>query len=391
MFGDRAQFLYSTSWVSLVFFIRPFSNTLEAFYLLACMWWRTESVVLGVLIGFGCFNRITFPAFCLPVAIYGLLENDSFYRKAMSKKKPLRKLDDIRYIGVFNMSIVMYRGWNAIRFILMSLAGFFLASLVHITLDALYINSHPHECHSSHFQIAGYGFQLTPLNNLLYNSNSDNLSLHGLHPRYTHVVVNMQLLFGGLWMYALFQRHKHGTMLKSIILSGLLLLSIAPHQEARFMIPLLFPIIGLTPTLQWPDPVKFLWIGVNLILIVFFGIVHQGGIIPILWWLNHQTFSKTCIASVDTYMVPRFQLMDHFPVLLNLGGANLTMVASAISMHNDICEEWLLMLPTASPLIQTGILNASSRLMYYWPHFSGERMPKSLAELSIELHRYNSN
>lgn len=36
----------------------------------------------------------------------------------------------------------------------------------------------------------------TPLNALLYNLNSSNLTAHGIHPRWLHVVVNFPLLFG---------------------------------------------------------------------------------------------------------------------------------------------------------------------------------------------------
>ncbi|KAJ1975135.1 alpha 1,2 mannosyltransferase [Dimargaris xerosporica] len=39
---------------------------------------------------------------------------------------------------------------------------------------------------------------LTPWNNLVYNLQTSNLSLHGLHPRYLHIAVNLPLLFGPL-------------------------------------------------------------------------------------------------------------------------------------------------------------------------------------------------
>lgn len=42
---------------------------------------------------------------------------------------------------------------------------------------------------------------ITPLNNLLYNMNVDNLAQHGLHPRYTHFAVNLPLLFGPLAVF----------------------------------------------------------------------------------------------------------------------------------------------------------------------------------------------
>lgn len=44
---------------------------------------------------------------------------------------------------------------------------------------------------------------VTPLNNLLYNLDVDNLAQHGIHPRYTHFAVNLPLLFGPLAIFAL--------------------------------------------------------------------------------------------------------------------------------------------------------------------------------------------
>lgn len=46
-------------------------------------------------------------------------------------------------------------------------------------------------------------FVLTPLNNLLYNMDVDNLKQHGLHPRYLHLLVNTPMLYGPLAIGAL--------------------------------------------------------------------------------------------------------------------------------------------------------------------------------------------
>ncbi|CAG8844132.1 12792_t:CDS:2, partial [Racocetra persica] len=42
----------------------------------------------------------------------------------------------------------------------------------------------------------------TPLNNILYNLDSNNLAEHGLHPRYLHIF-NFVLLFGPLVLLAM--------------------------------------------------------------------------------------------------------------------------------------------------------------------------------------------
>ena len=61
---------------------------------------------------------------------------------------------------------------------------------------------------------------LTPLNNLLYNINVDNVKQHGLHPRYLHLLVNFPLLFGPLAIAVVYKMkgaiarawedHRHG-------------------------------------------------------------------------------------------------------------------------------------------------------------------------------------
>lgn len=42
---------------------------------------------------------------------------------------------------------------------------------------------------------------VTPYNNFMYNLNMDNLAQHGVHARYTHLLVNLPLLFGPLVVF----------------------------------------------------------------------------------------------------------------------------------------------------------------------------------------------
>lgn len=44
---------------------------------------------------------------------------------------------------------------------------------------------------------------ITPWNNLMYNLNVDNLAQHGIHPRYTHIAINLPLLYGPLAIFGL--------------------------------------------------------------------------------------------------------------------------------------------------------------------------------------------
>ena len=120
---------------------------------------------------------------------------------------------------------------------------------------------------------------LTPLNNILYNAKVENLKEHGLHPRYLHFLVNFPLLYGPLststlvsllWrprlnasvyygnasttgftaivlieiLNKMYINHKHTCtlVLVSVIAVAMIGLSIMPHQEARFLTPMLVPL-----------------------------------------------------------------------------------------------------------------------------------------------------
>ena len=123
------------------------------------------------------------------------------------------------------------------------------------------------------------------------------------------------------------------TICKWSIFSGLLVLSCAPHQEPRFLLPSIVPLAFLhghkvmgtgeiesgtncrVAFLKWVLSSSGLWIMFNLILYIFFGWLHQGGLIDSLLHLND---SESCykMESDDqtsritiyykTYMPPTF-------------------------------------------------------------------------------------
>lgn len=59
------------------------------------------------------------------------------------------------------------------------------------------------------FEISINNFVFTPLNFLRYNMNSDNLAIHGLHPRFLHSLVNIPLLFNVLGIIAAYTISKY--------------------------------------------------------------------------------------------------------------------------------------------------------------------------------------
>lgn len=118
-----------------------------------------NSVILGLIFSFGVFNRVTFPAFIfLPCLILFW----KFYRVH----------------------------WKSFSLLLLS---FSFSSCLFVLIDTNIYNN-------------GKGFVITPLNNLKYNLNVQNLQVHGLHPRYTHLLVNLPQILGPVLLLAIFFR-----------------------------------------------------------------------------------------------------------------------------------------------------------------------------------------
>ena len=129
-------------------------------------------------------------------------------------------------------------------------------------------------------------WKATPLNFLLFNLTPGNAARFGEDPRLTHLLANLPLLFGPLallpWLHPRVLRGGNRLLLLSL-LSPLLLFSLVDHQEARFLLPLLpTMVLLLAPTatrLPWFLP---LWLAFNLALGTFWGILNQGGLVPLL-------------------------------------------------------------------------------------------------------------
>lgn len=117
------------------------------------------------------------------------------------------------------------------------------------------------------------------------------------------------------------------TTCKWVILSGLLVLSCAPHQEPRFLLPSIVPLVYLhgrkvVGTDSHPTKKKqsnlilTVWIAFNLILYIFFGWLHQGGLVSSLLHLPSSdnalpgngvfTHHPQAIIYYKTYMPPTF-------------------------------------------------------------------------------------
>jgi len=294
-----AVLVVASAWPSLVLLNRPFTNTLETI-LLALLLSITNlhhgyhtDFITAILCALGLFTRFTFVFVAVPTVLQYLTDKTSL---------PVSRA----LLGILIMAI-----------------GFLVTCAGIIYSDVSYYKGSD-----------SWISYVTPLNALLYNSKVENLKEHGLHPRWTHAVVNMLLLYGplALMFYEVLAKKivavftvktakkaepSKSTMLQSrirttclwTVVSGLGFLSLAPHQEPRFLLPLLVPLAILSQHCWRSVWVRCIWIAFNAILLLVYGILHQGGVIPSLFATSTITTAREVSRAVfyyHTYMPPTF-------------------------------------------------------------------------------------
>lgn len=307
--ASHGLFVVSTSYVTHVFATRTFSNTMEtALFGIILMlftppenkWFSGSSknwsqhahmptyrcILIGSLTSLGIFCRQTFLVFAL-----------------------------VPYIGyLFGQLKVkrMYIFKIAEQTIFMALA-FFITTMAFVLLDSWYYG------YLQHGKIV-----LTIWNFMKYNSLHSHV--HGVHPFLTHFLVNLPLLFGP--MSALFYS-KLGSLLLGRFCSSnhietkgqdgkdikkqykvffilcifvpILILSFIPHQEPRFIMPVLLPLVLLFASKVICSPILLMsWCIWYVIGYIFFGVLHQGGVIPSLFHL-HQVIHEKVQNSTELY------------------------------------------------------------------------------------------
>jgi GPI mannosyltransferase 4 len=164
-----------------------------------------------------------------------------------------------------------------------------ILSALFTTFIAVYLDTKFYTDHSVTWSYLFSHPTITPLNNLTYNLNSSNLATHGLHPWYQHTLVNLPQLLGPA-AFLLFLRPHLSLRLYSAI-SGVFVLSIFQHQEARFLLPTI-PLILSSVQLPKNQTHLRIWAGLWILFNLFFGLLmgvyHQGGIVPTQVFLSKQ-------------------------------------------------------------------------------------------------------
>ncbi|KAL1981440.1 hypothetical protein VTN96DRAFT_2656 [Rasamsonia emersonii] len=249
--------LVASSYVTWTYQTHTFSNSLET---LLVAWGLVliqriiankkrsaffSCVLLSLVAVIGVFNRITFPAFLL---VPGLQLLPHFARK------PLALVGFVGFGSLFTLIAILTD-------------TAFYRSTSFSLLDAI---RHP---------------VITPLNNLVYNSNTSNLAVHGLHHRYQHFLVNLPQLLGPAFVIlilSLFTRSGISRLSNKravSAISGTMILSIFPHQEPRFLIPCVPLLLTCIRPLR-SRPFLAAWVVFNAALGFLMGIYHQGGVVP---------------------------------------------------------------------------------------------------------------
>jgi len=268
-------------------------------------------IPISVLVSIGIFNRPTFALFAFVPLFYWFLR------------------------GVANNSIIT--PFQMFNFRMASLVpGVLITTLIIVLCDSLYFGELTFK-KLWHLTMDWNDWKVTPFQFVMYNVVPGNLDQHGSHPLWLHSLVNLQILYGPLGICTLISvlnffaemvindwKNKPGvrtiyalTMFTFIVSLGGL--SIFPHQEPRFLIPLTVPMVLMNAhKLRWKfgnhKPLIVIWYAFNIAATVFFGLVHQGGVTPAVKYIARdlQLKQNTVEANViwsHTYMPPTFELL----------------------------------------------------------------------------------
>ncbi|XP_043492905.1 GPI mannosyltransferase 4 [Polistes fuscatus] len=327
----------------------------------------------------GIFNRPTFVAFAFPPIFFWL-------QRGLGS----------RSIGLLHFHIRIF------TFIICGIP----TAIFFILVDSFYFG-YLTMGEIGNFDISLNNFVVTPLNFLKYNSNPKNLENHGLHPRFLHFLLNIPLLYNVLGIIGLitFARMSFSGLkgkwlelprIQSIVslmtisfIVPVALLSCFPHQEPRFIIPVILPLVFLyapklshvpgvdtvshikqnNPTKYKPDnktlkltKLQIIWYCSNIVLCLFYGFLHQGGVLSLTSHMSAELKAKPHLTNVHLYTsyiypIPtallhlrnthktyvstgnhKYRLTKDF-YLYEQGSKNLTEVYNSITKKLQECEE----------------------------------------------------
>ncbi|XP_070538568.1 GPI mannosyltransferase 4-like [Ptychodera flava] len=319
----------ASSFVTLVFHCRTFSNTIESilFALLLTVVIHVhgrfardgnctsakdtpdEDVLskvkqatsaVAVITTFGFFNRPTFLLFALcPISylVYVICQRSSAVNVA--------SLLPAAIATIFSASLCI------------------LADSLYYESDLLFVLSYG--VYDFSFGDILRDIIITPFNFIAYNADNTNLIEQGIHSYYTHILFNIPILFLPLIVNLvsnLLHSDRHGIFFRKIdaiviflVLSvavPVVLLSVFPHQETRFLIPLLVALSLLFAKVnqKLSKAFKVAWLLWNLIGCFSFGVLHEGGVVQSVDHIRSMMMNNNNVTMYDfvfyhTYTPPK--------------------------------------------------------------------------------------
>ncbi|KAJ5095089.1 hypothetical protein N7532_007380 [Penicillium argentinense] len=239
----------------------------------------------------GVFNRITFPAFLL---FPGLQLLPYFQRKPSA------------FAAILTFAL--------------------LFSLIAIHIDTTFYRENNSLLQTLHAPI------ITPLNNILYNTNTSNLATHGLHPHHQHFTANLLQLLGPAYIAMLLSLCTFPLNLRWIrnvralsALSATLLLSIFPHQEPRFLLPAV-PLLLSCVRMHRSRLFLAVWILFNAAMGFLMGVYHQGGVVPTQLAMRGIINTNTAAQGITTRESSVFWWKTYSPPQWLLGADDTTSI-----------------------------------------------------------------
>ncbi|TFK51027.1 hypothetical protein OE88DRAFT_1630583 [Heliocybe sulcata] len=389
-----ALLLISSSHVANAFQVRPFSNSLESLALSVSLVLLRSLLenhrqrhlnLLALVFVLGAFTRITFLASALPIGLQALT-------------------------WISKQSAGSITSW--LRLVVLPLGTAILTGLSLLCCDTLYF----------HGSLSAP--VLTPLNFLLYNLSSKVAEEHGAHPRWLHVAVNLPMIVGpGLIYYSVRAISKdrqttssredgkvkdnvNTAMSRTIaytVVITLAVLSVPQHQEPRFLIPLLLPVVVLVVNSgQIYRAGKIFWVTsvfMNVALTALFGFLHQAGVVPSLFYVHGRISEEISLyGHLDvvywrTYMPPRHLLgirhdtyQDRSVSVTDIAGASTDvlletirhLISSADSRRPDCSKVYLVAPFWATDRVD---LNAHGFILEHrvWPHLDMDHLGESVS------------
>jgi len=332
--------LFSSSYLILTFFQRPFSNTLEEIILALCLWTFLACVpprqaklrerkmkgsgasrraigniqlngfrafFLGFLFILGAYARLSFVVYVIPIIVTYLY---ICYNRQASNKFT-RLINRIYEIMPLALGIIV----SGAIFIIADSLYFGTLSIIYdgkhiVTLENImeFLNS-PEKIASARFK--GH-LIVTPINNLLKNLSEI------VEPNCMHLFVNLPILYGPLYFLSIYyciqslskstfkSRDLNKTVSIYCIVAGLIGLTIIPQAETKYFESMnVFIVLALADKIcnfVGKEKITFLTIYLlfNVSLTLLYLLSHHGGIVPYTPSVQVNDFLNT-IEIIETF------------------------------------------------------------------------------------------